>query len=95
MNLNAFAERAAYSMFELQMIREFGETISKEQIADVHEMIDCFKLPEWVTETLEELSVQEEDSLSRKKELEAKSNDILELQFKKSDMCMEWWWAST
>ena len=52
MNLNAFAERAAYSMFELQMIREFGETISKEQIADVHEMIDCFKLPEWVTETL-------------------------------------------
>ena len=51
MNLNAFAERAAYSMFELQMIREF-ETISKEQIADVHEMIDCFKLPEWVTETL-------------------------------------------
>lgn len=52
MNLNAFAERAAYSMFELQMIREFGETISKEQIADVHEMIDCFKLPKWVTETL-------------------------------------------
>ena len=52
MNLNAFAERAAYSMFELQLIREFGETISKEQIADVHEMIDCFKLPEWVTETL-------------------------------------------
>lgn len=35
---------------------------------------------------LEELSVQEEDSLSRKKELEAKSNDILELQFKKSDI---------
>ena len=52
MRLNAFAERAAYLILEVQMIREFGETISKEQIADVHEMIDCFKLPEWVTETL-------------------------------------------
>lgn len=52
MQLNAFAERAAYSMFELQLIREFGETISKDQLADIHEMIDCFKLPEWVTETL-------------------------------------------
>ena len=52
MRLNAFAERAAYSMFELQLIREFGETISKDQLADIHEMIDCFKLPEWVTETL-------------------------------------------
>ena len=35
---------------------------------------------------LEELSIQEDDSLSRKKELDAKSNDILELQFKKSDI---------
>lgn len=53
MNLNAFAERAAYLILEVQMARAFGNMISKDQLADIHEMIDCFKLPEWVLKALE------------------------------------------
>ena len=52
MNLNAFAERAAYLILEVQMARAFGNMISKDQLADIHEMIDCFKLPEWVLKAL-------------------------------------------
>lgn len=54
--LNAFAERAAYLILEVQMAREFGDMISKYQLADIHEMIDCFELPEWVAETLGSVS---------------------------------------
>ena len=50
--LNAFAERAAYLILEVQLAREFGDMISKYQLADIHEMFDCFELPEWVAETL-------------------------------------------
>lgn len=53
MRLNAFAERAAYLILEVQMTRAFGNMISKDQLADIHEMIDCFKLPEWVLKALE------------------------------------------
>lgn len=53
MRLNAFAERAAYLILEVQMARAFGNMISKDQLADIHEMIDCFKLPEWVLKALE------------------------------------------
>ena len=52
MRLNAFAEHAAYLILEVQIAREFGDMISKDQLADIHEMIDCFKLPEWVPETV-------------------------------------------
>ena len=70
--------------------KEIGEYPGR--IDEVHRQIvevDTASLEQRKSELnhqLEELSAQEEDSLSRKKELEAKSNDILELQFKKSDI---------
>ena len=42
LHIDGFLERVVYDDLEQKLVAEFGEQLYREQLADIHDMIDCY-----------------------------------------------------